>query len=180
MTTTNPGIDYSLGQANRDGEFHFGVIPTNDFIADEIYDNGDDEDFQNFKDQATKELTDAVEGALKDYLFKSAVKSVVEAAVDELDEHIGDAYQGGDGCTRMSYEDGGYHLRTDSDGDCWVLKSPYYTNAQYCNPCAPGAGYLRRPCPDGPKTYCLGHDWFEGGVAPYPVFSVEDGSEVKP
>jgi len=39
------------------------------------YDNGDDEDFQNFKDQATKELTDAVEGALKDYLFKPAFRA---------------------------------------------------------------------------------------------------------
>ena len=25
-----------------------------------------------------------------------------------------------------------------------------------------------------PKVYCLGHEWFEGGKAPYPVFTVED------
>jgi hypothetical protein len=28
------------------------------------------------------------------------------------------------------------------------------------------------PCADGPKTYCLSHDWFDGGVAPYPVYDV--------
>jgi hypothetical protein len=26
-----------------------------------------------------------------------------------------------------------------------------------------------------PKAYCLGHDWFDDGRAPYPVYSVETG-----
>ena len=30
----------------------------------------------------------------------------------------------------------------------------------------------------GAKTYCLGHDWFEDGKAPYLVYSVETGKEV--
>ena len=29
------------------------------------------------------------------------------------------------------------------------------------------------------KTYCFGHDWFEGGKAPYPVFNVKTGEIVK-
>lgn len=47
-------------------------------------------------------------------------------------------------------------------------------------PCAPGAGYLSNPCPDGPKTYCFGHDWFENDVAPYPVYRVDTGELVPP
>jgi hypothetical protein len=30
------------------------------------------------------------------------------------------------------------------------------------------------------KGYCFGHDWFEGGKAPYPVFSVKTGELVLP
>lgn len=79
-----------------------------------------------------------------------------------------------------NYEDDRYSLSLDSSGDVWVLKSPYFTHAQFCSPCAPGAGHLDNPCPDGPKTYCLGHGWFDDGVAPYPVYSVETEEEVKP
>jgi hypothetical protein len=55
-----------------------------------------------------------------------------------------------------------------------VVKSPFYTYAQFCSPCVPGAGNLDNPMAEGVKTYCLGHDWFEGGVAPYPVWRVDD------
>ena len=61
------------------------------------------------------------------------------------------------------------------DPDIFVLKSKYYTWAQFCSPCAPGAGYLTSfTDPEvGVKTYCFGHDWFENERAPYPVYSVE-------
>lgn len=79
------------------------------------------------------------------------------------------------------YEQEGYALEQGyDDTDVWIYDSPYFTHAQYCSPCAPGAGYLLNPCPTGPKTYCLGHDWFESGKAPYPVYSVETGEEVLP
>jgi len=83
-----------------------------------------------------------------------------------------------------------------SSFDLWVLKSPYYTIAEKCSPCAPGAGYLKQ-LPDymsaepvaiavsvtnsmgrGEKTYCLDGEWFESGVAPYPLWSVETGERV--
>jgi len=69
--------------------------------------------------------------------------------------------------------------------DIWVLKSKYFTYAQFCSPCAPGACYLMSwlaedARTDGNKAYCFGHDWFEDGKAPYPVFDVETGEEVKP
>lgn len=56
----------------------------------------------------------------------------------------------------------------------FVTKSPYYTFAALCSPCAPNAGNLDTPRDEtrgGVKTYCLGHDYFENG-APYPVFDV--------
>ena len=37
---------------------------------------------------------------------------------------------------------------------------------------------LDAPVADGVKTYCLGHNWFEGGIAPYPVYRVSDNVQV--
>lgn len=53
-----------------------------------------------------------------------------------------------------------------------------WTFAQFCSPCVPGAGSLDNPVEDGAKTYCLDHDWFDGGVAPYPVFRVADDKQM--
>jgi len=75
-------------------------------------------------------------------------------------------------------DDGEYQGNMDSYNDVWIYRSPYYTHAQFCSPCAPGAGYIANPCEDGPKTYCFGHDWFEGNVAPYPVRLVSTGELV--
>ena len=64
----------------------------------------------------------------------------------------------------------------DDSGDIFVLRSEYYTYAQYCSPCAPGAVYLLNPTIGGARGYCFGHDWFASGVAPYPVYRVSDDS----
>lgn len=82
------------------------------------------------------------------------------------------------------YEGDGYRLGDCLDSDVFVFLSPYYTYAQFCSPCVPGAGNLDSPIePEGfqkgaPKIYCLGHEWFEDGKAPYRVFNVSDESEV--
>lgn len=65
------------------------------------------------------------------------------------------------------------------DSDIMVLKSLYYTFARFCSPCVPGAGNLDDHDPDGVKTYCLPHNWFECGKAPYPVYRVDDDSLVE-
>ncbi|MGB2806668.1 MAG: hypothetical protein WBC22_02930 [Sedimentisphaerales bacterium] len=77
-------------------------------------------------------------------------------------------------CDAISYiiDDGEYQAESDSCGDIFITKSPYYTHAQFCSPCAPGACYIMNSCDDGEKAYCFGHDWFEGGKAPYPVFNL--------
>lgn len=77
-------------------------------------------------------------------------------------------------------DDGEYLAECGEDGDIFITKSPYYSRAQFCSPCAPGAGYLMNECADGPKTYCFGHDWFEDGKAPYTVYRVADDSIVDP
>lgn len=108
-------------------------------------------------------------------------------------------------------DDGEYLAECGEDGDIFITKSPYFTYAQFCSPCAPGAVYLMNSyVPEGtakeqlrtvaeiapkayweafkshaenagfPKGFCFGHDWFEKGKAPYPVFSVETECIVKP
>jgi ribosomal protein L37AE/L43A len=78
-------------------------------------------------------------------------------------------------------DDGEYKCNEDSSGDIWVFKSTYFTYAQFCSPCAPGACYLSNPLEDrleSNRAYCLGHDFFESHRAPYPVFSVKTAREI--
>ena len=79
-----------------------------------------------------------------------------------------------------SYKDAEYKLTTCLYTNIFVLESPFYTYAAFCSPCVPGAGDLEFPDESGAKTYCLGHAWFEGGKAPYPVYRVSDNSLVTP
>lgn len=77
------------------------------------------------------------------------------------------------------YEGEGYALSQWADDyDIFIVKSPFFTYAEKCSPCAPNAGYIMN---EGTvKTYCLGHDWFDTGHAPYKVFDVKTGQEVTP
>ena len=70
-------------------------------------------------------------------------------------------------------DDGEYRAECGEDGDIFITKSPYYTLCQFCSPCAPGAGYVMNTVNDGVKAYCFGHDFFDDGKAPYPVYSVK-------
>ena len=86
-------------------------------------------------------------------------------------------------------DDGEYLAHLDwGDSDVCVLKSPYYTHAQFCGQCTPGAGNLRTPVEGGPRTYCFGPDCFRPNgddeitgeyngkktSCPYPVYRVAD------
>lgn len=82
-------------------------------------------------------------------------------------------------------DDGEYKAHQGHDDcDVFILKSPYYTRAQFCSPCAPGAAYLRNAIESPPmyankplnekghrlnqradkqgypKAYCFAPDWF--------------------
>lgn len=78
------------------------------------------------------------------------------------------------------YEDNEYSItQLAEDSDLFIFKSPFYTLCNFCSPCAPGAGFLLDQNKNGIKAYCLGHDWFDNGKAPYRVFRADNNEEVK-
>jgi hypothetical protein len=79
------------------------------------------------------------------------------------------------------YNEDGYAMEQLDEVDIFISKSPFFTYAQFCSPCAPGACYLPSPLDhkaDDNKCYCLGPEWFEGEKAPYPVFNVMTGKRI--
>ncbi len=76
------------------------------------------------------------------------------------------------------YDEDGYALSDYLGDEILVLRSNFYTYAQLSSPRVQGYGNLDSPGKDGMKTYCLGHDWFEGGRAPYPVYRVKDDVQI--
>jgi len=80
------------------------------------------------------------------------------------------------------FEDEEYSAESSDEVDIFILKSPYFTYAQFCSPCAPGAIYLLNPieCVEpNNRGYCFGADWFENEEAPYPIYSIQTGKRVK-
>jgi hypothetical protein len=125
--------------------------------------------------------------------------SKVEQLWDYVEQGFNDRYES-DGRSWL-WEKDGYALENCLQSDVCVLKSPYFTYAQFCSPCVPGACNLDNPfeglaVPSGrhasfaedygaeaeaagfARCYCLGHDMFEGEKAPYEVFSVATGKRV--
>lgn len=177
MSSNYAGIDYGRGLSNVNHEtgIRYGVISSHTvgqaWYDDAIADYGDpscpecgntvlDSDAVDIQDQEWFEGKDYACLGCKACYWSDSVFG---------DEPVG-----------YSYEADGYKLTDCLDSDIFVLDSPYYTFAQFCSPCVPGAGNLDTFCPSGPKTYCLGHDWFENSKAPYPVYRVADNSEVLP
>ena len=192
MTTTYAGIDYGRGQTNVNIQtgIRFGVIPSNSCNPDateDIYQNGKDLDYEAYIDEAKAKLSQALSDYFNDYQHESGKPSKLDQAVGDafkaISDDLSDRYEGTGDCTRMLYESDGYRIQTDGQGDLWVFESPFFTYAQFCSPCAPGACYLQNAL-DQPseanKCYCLGHDWFDDYKAPYPVYSVETGELVNP
>lgn len=83
-------------------------------------------------------------------------------------------------------DDGEYKATSDEYGDIFVIESPYFTYAQFCSPCAPGACHLLNPLEekiDDNRAYCFGPDWFDtddGEEIPYPIYRVDTGEQVYP
>jgi hypothetical protein len=166
------GIDYGLGRTNVDlaTGIRFGVIHSH---AVEFWHEASEgkygeptcptcgcdvtDDSEEMPSDATDEYycTDCEEGWSSDDVFPESPVAFV------LDDGEYQAEQGGDDC------------------DVFITKSPYFTRAAFCSPCAPGACYLGSPDSEGERAYCFGHDFFEGGIAPYPVYSIETGEEIK-
>ena len=168
---TYTGIDYGLGMSNIDHEtgIRFGVIPVSDI------------------EQA---WCDSVDGDYGPPCCPACGEELPEGFGDtgackcgHVVDWVGDECYG-DSPLSWDLDDGKYRATQGGDDcDVFVLKAPYFTYARFCSPCAPGACYLRNPLDEkaeANKCYCFGHEWFEDGKAPYPVYRVDTGEEVKP
>lgn len=165
----NPGIDYGLGRENIDHEtgIRYGVIPA---IAVHYW----------------AEESEAEYGEPTCSKCGGSAQIIDPAPIDNNNDfhcmdceytfNLDEAYP--DSPIGYSYNQGKLQAsQSGDDADIFITKSPYYTHAQFCSPCVPGAGHLGNPMTGGVKTYCFGHDWFDGR-APYPVYCVADDTSV--
>ena len=186
MSTQYVGIDYGLGQNNIDREsgIHYGVISINSLNLDCVYDGSFDEDYgEPTCPECGNKAVEYDDEKHGDYpaTHPSYRSSCADYACEQCGHYLSSDEVYSEEMLGMSYDKDGYQLSSAFDNTAlFVTASPFYTFVQYCSPCAPGAGNLDNPCNDGPKTYCLGHDWFEDGKAPYPVYRVADDVEVMP
>lgn len=166
--TDYAGLDYSLGKSNIDNAtgIRYGCISQNslhEYAHEEIVNHGRDLTFEQYQEDAKEKLRSALSDYFSDSKWgnetQSKLDSAVEDAYDAVSDGLNDNYQ--PDATQYLYEKDGYTIQTCLDNDLIVTKSEFYTHAQFCSPCVPGAGNLDTFCPTGPKTFCLGHDWFE-------------------
>ena len=179
MTTSNKGIDYGCGRTNISNTgIRFGVIPMH-----EITQAWADSSEPQYSEPTCPKCGNAVKVAKGEYAWFEHAKHECSDYVCHACKYVfGSESAFGDEPREYTYEKEGYAMRQGQDDcDVWVMASPYFTYAQFCSPCAPGACYLLNSL-DEPsesnKCYCLGHDWFEDNKAPYPVYSVETGELV--
>lgn len=165
----NGSIDYGCGITNIDlaTGIRFGVIPMND-LGECSFDSFEAE----YGDPQCPDCFGAVVESCEEARGKDYYCAECESSYWS-DQCFGDEALG------HTLDDGEYQATLDEQGDVFILKSPYYTYASFCSPCAPGAVHLRNPNPDGAKGYCFGKDWFENETAPYPVYRVSDNSLVE-
>lgn len=184
------GIDYGLGQTNIDKSngIRYGVISMHEVC--QIWCDSSEGDYGEA--HCPKCGNEAIDIDANDGIHNS-LPDIDELEPDDWTDEGRDyaclecrysfdsseAY--GDEPLAHNLDDGEYKAtQGQDDSDIFILSSPYYTKASFCSPCAPGACYLTSPCDDGEKCYCFGHDWFDDGIAPYPVYKVSDDSIVNP
>lgn len=169
------GIDYGMGTTNIDHKtgIRFGVINQN-----EVLQAWADSSEPNYGEPSCPECGNPVipwdEEKHEKYPrnFRSA-----DYACEDCEKAWESGETFGDEPAGYVLDDGEYEASSDSYGDVFITKSPYYTRCGFCSPCAPGAGYLTSEGEDC-KAYCFSHDWFDDGKAPYKVYRVSDDSEV--
>ena len=169
MKTDYAGIDYSLGRSNIDHEtgIHYGVVQ-HDVIGSAWY-----EDSEPHYIFACPYCENELPGEVLDEVV-TCPDCETTFNIEEFDclEPVSFYYDAGGYQAEQSYD----------DPDIFITKAPCFTYCQYCSPCAPGAGYLTNWTDEGIgiKAYCFGHDWYESGVAPYPVYDVKTGELIEP
>lgn len=174
------GFDYGMGQTNIDHEngIRFGVIPQHEVLqawADSSEPEYGDPHCPKCGNEC--ELTEDIDEDCEDY--EVARGSCGDYSCESCRYSFDGDEAFGDEALSYSLDDHEYKA-TCGEVDIFILRSPYYTRAEYCSPCAPGACYLLNHDEAGDKAYCFGHDWFDEGRAPYPVYSVATNELINP
>lgn len=180
MKTTNyAGIDYGLGRTNvGSAGIRYGVIQAN-HVGSAWYDSSE----SDYGDPTCPKCGNAVKAAKGEYArFEHAKHECSDYVCHACKYVFGSESAFGETPQCHKLDDGQYKAtQGGDDSDIFILSSPYFTYAQFCSPCAPGACYLENTLEepnDNNKAYCFGHDWFEDNKAPYPVYSVATGELV--
>lgn len=181
MGANNPGIDYSgpCSTVNRNTAtgIRYGVISQHS-ISEAL--NFTDIDYGTpCCPECGNDAVEYSEEKHGDYEAYSRHASA-DYACEHCEHYLDSEHVYADEAQGWSYTGDGYILQDCLDSDCMIIESPYFTRAQFCSPCVPGACSIESPRDDGPRAYCLGHDWFEDSKAPYPVYSVATGELVLP
>ena len=178
--TDYAGIDYGMGVTNTDQDtgIRYGVIPHHD-VGAVWYEESEPDYGPATCPECGAELSNACEVDFGD----DDEKEIDEEYYCENCEHGVDSEDAWPDCVEPQYfthdADGIVACQTGDDTDIFITASPYYTRAQFCSPCAPGACYLRSPCESGPKAYCFPADWFSSdNPCPYPIWRVADNELV--
>jgi len=173
MTDHDIGIDYGMGITNRDANFHYGVISQH-----EVLQSWADSSEAIYPDPETCETCEGT-GNAPFAIDANGRNNDGELCPDCNGE--GTIIDENSEPMRFEYTVDGYQcFQSSDDSDIFITKSPYFTYCKYCSPCAPGAGDIMASNPAGIMTYCFGHDWFEDGKAPYPVYDCTNGLPVLP
>lgn len=167
------GIDYGMGQTNVDvsNGIRFGVISMHEVTQAWCDDSEPQYGQPELSDCDCQECghNDGISHSWGDSLICEECGEEFEVEFPDCCEPIAHTIANEEYSATQS----------NDDVDIFITKSPYYTNCGFCSPCAPGAGYLLTRSDDC-RAYCFGHDWFESGCAPYPVFRVTDDTLVLP
>ena len=195
------GIDYGMGKTNINHEtgIRFGVIPSHDVLQ-----SWADSSESDFGEPSCGECGGDAHSMDDDDALWAAISSTENPGNEWRVEKYSDKAYFCPGCKRVfgsedAYgdepqafilDDGEYEaIQRGGDCDIFITKSPYYTLAPFCSPCAPGACYLRDGALDEQaRAYCFAPDWFppcyddevtgkyEGAKTscPYPVWRVSD------
>ncbi len=180
--------DYGLGQTNIDKKngIRYGVISQHEVLqawADSSEAYYGDPHCPGCGNDAI-ESGDDEEGILTDREgYKVSRGACGDFACDRCKIRFDADEAYGDEPISHFIDDEEYSAECGDSGDIFITKSPYYTFAPFCSPCAPGAGYLadagKHDDSSGMKTYCFGRDWFDDEKCPYKYFDVKTGEEVK-
>lgn len=165
--TSYAGIDYGRGLSNIDHEtgIRYGIIPehyiTQTWADSSEPDYGDPHcpkcggDAKEINNEDIDEWEHAKYES-EDYLCEDC--KYVFGSESAFPEEVSGWY--------VDEGENGIKAFSDDNGDIWIVKSPFYSYAQFCSPCAPGAVHLGNPLKEklwneNNKGFCMPHDWFE-------------------